>query len=78
MSGGRPSEGLILAAGYGIEIGLLIDVYLRYGLDSIVEANLGERIHRNRPLHQLRHHADDVLAAVLQRAQPEVPNPGES
>lgn len=59
---------LVLADGYGVEIGLLIDIFLRHGLDAIVEADLGERVHRNRPLQDLRPHADDVLAAVLNRA----------
>lgn len=61
-------DDLALADGYGIEIGLLIDVYLRYGLAAIAEGDLGERVHRNRPLGELRPHADDVLAAVLARA----------
>jgi glucosyl-3-phosphoglycerate synthase len=56
-----------LADGYGIEIALLIDVFYRYGLKAIVEADLGVRVHRNRPLHELRPHTDDVLAAVLAR-----------
>ena len=60
-------DDLVLADGYGIEIGLLIDVYRRFGRSAITEADLGERIHRNRPLHELRPHADEVLAAVLDR-----------
>jgi glucosyl-3-phosphoglycerate synthase len=53
---------------YGIEIGLLIDTYLAYGRDAIAEVELlGERIHRNRPLRELRVHARQVLAAVLAR-----------
>ncbi len=63
-------DDLVLADGYGVEIGLLIDVFLRHGLDAIVEVDLGERVHRNRPLQDLRPHADDVLAAVLNRAIP--------
>jgi glucosyl-3-phosphoglycerate synthase len=62
--------GLTLADGYGIEIGLLIDLYRRHGRDAIVEVDLGERVHRNRPLHDLRPHADDVLAAVADRIDP--------
>jgi glucosyl-3-phosphoglycerate synthase len=61
-------DGLVLADGYGIEIGLLIDVYRRHGLDAIAEVALGERVHRNRPLAALRPHADAVLDAVLVRA----------
>lgn len=59
---------LTLADGYGIEIGLLIDIYLRHGLAAIAEADLGQRVHRNRPLRDLQPHADGVLAAVLARA----------
>jgi glucosyl-3-phosphoglycerate synthase len=62
-------DDLTLAGGYGVEIGLVIDVYLRYGLAAIGEVDLGERIHRNRPLRELRPHADDVLAAVLARIE---------
>jgi hypothetical protein len=51
--------------GYGIEIGLLIDIYQRHGLDAIVEVDLVEVVHRNRRLHSLGRHADDVLDAVL-------------
>lgn len=59
---------VVLADGYGIELGLLLDVYGRYGLEAIVEVDLGVRVHRNRPLSELRPHADDVLDAVLARA----------
>lgn len=61
---------LTLAVGYGVEIGLLIDTYRTYGRSAIVEVDLGERIHRNRPLRELRGHADDVLAAVGERVDP--------
>lgn len=60
-------EGLELAGGYGIEIGLLIDVYLRFGRSAIAEVDLGERIHRNRPLAGLRPHTRAVLDAVMAR-----------
>jgi glucosyl-3-phosphoglycerate synthase len=56
-----------LADGYGIELALLIDVYERYGIDAISEVDLGARVHRNRPLHELRPHAHAALAAVLER-----------
>ena len=56
-----------LADGYGIEIGLLIDVFRLHGRDAIVDVDLGVRTHRNRPLHELRPHADEVLAALVAR-----------
>jgi glucosyl-3-phosphoglycerate synthase len=55
---------------YGIELGLLVDVADRFGVDAIAQVDLGVRIHRNRPLDELRHEATDVLAAALRRALP--------
>jgi glucosyl-3-phosphoglycerate synthase len=60
-------DGLALERGYGVEIGMLIDVARRYGPGAIAQVDLGERIHRNRPLAELAGEADEVLAAVLSR-----------
>jgi len=59
------------AGGYGVELGLLIDVAARFGADSLAQVDLGERIHRNRPLDELRPQAVDVLRAALDRARPD-------
>jgi glucosyl-3-phosphoglycerate synthase len=48
----------------------LLDVYERFGGDAIAQVDLGERVHRNRPLRDLAACADDVLAAVLARLDP--------
>jgi glucosyl-3-phosphoglycerate synthase len=56
------------ADGYGVELGLLIDVAAHFGADSLAQVDLGERIHRNRPLHELRPQAVDVLRAALERS----------
>jgi len=56
------------APGYGVEIGLLIDVVRDFGAESIAQVDLGVRVHRNRPLAELRPHADDVLRTALERA----------
>ncbi|MFP5316716.1 MAG: glucosyl-3-phosphoglycerate synthase [Acidimicrobiia bacterium] len=60
-------DGIALADGYGIEIGLLIDVYRRFGAAAIAEADLGERVHRNRPLRELQPHTRAVLDTVMSR-----------
>ena len=60
-------DGLVLEPGYGVEIGMLIDVARRFGPGAIAQVDLGERIHRNRPLAELTGQADEVLAAVLSR-----------
>lgn len=62
--------GITLDDGYGIEIGLLLDVCRRHGPTAIAEVDSGERGHRNRPLAELRTCADEVLAAVIARLDP--------
>ena len=54
-------------SGYAVEIGLLLDVAARFGAEAIAEVDLGERVHRNRPLDELRFQAGAVLDAVLRR-----------
>lgn len=63
-------DAVTLADGYGVEVGLLLDVTAMFGVSTIAEVDLGERVHRNRPLLDLRPHCDDVLAAVLERLGP--------
>lgn len=55
------------APGYGVEIGLLIDTYDKFGLDAIAQVNLGVRIHRNRPLHELGPMSRQIIATLLTR-----------
>lgn len=54
--------------GYGVEIGLVLDIARRHGAGAIVEADLAPRVHRNRPLAHLRPQARTVLEVALQRA----------
>jgi glucosyl-3-phosphoglycerate synthase len=60
-------ESVPFAAGYGVEIGLLLDAYKERGLSSIAQVNLGVRKHRNRNLLQLGVMASQILGTVLQR-----------
>lgn len=61
-------EKLTFEPGYGVELGLLLDVAARFGVGSIAQVDLGVRIHRNRPLSELRPQAVEVLRAALTRA----------
>lgn len=58
-----------LADGYAVEMALLIDVAARFGVATIAQVDLGTRVHRNRPLAELRPQATDVLRAALSRAR---------
>ncbi len=66
----RRSTALTLpfVAGYGVEVGLLIDVLAAHGPAALAEVHLGQRHHRNRPLHELAPMAEVVAATILQRA----------
>jgi glucosyl-3-phosphoglycerate synthase len=63
-------ESVPFSAGYGVEIGLLLDTYTRLGLDALAQVNLGVRKHRNRSLLQLGVTARQILAAALRRGGP--------
>ncbi|MFT4088125.1 MAG: glucosyl-3-phosphoglycerate synthase [Gordonia sp. (in: high G+C Gram-positive bacteria)] len=55
------------AAGYGVEIGLLVDTCDRHGLTGIGQVNLGVRAHRNRPLADLSLMSRQIIATLLRR-----------
>ena len=60
-------ESVPFAAGYGVEIGLLLDAEARYGLDALAQVNLGVRKHRNRSLLQLGVMSRQILGTALGR-----------
>lgn len=61
-------ESIPFETGYGVDIGILIDVWRHVGADAITEVDLDVRFHRNRPLDELGSMADQVAAAILRRA----------
>jgi glucosyl-3-phosphoglycerate synthase len=61
-------EGVPFVGGYGVDLGLLIDVAERWGPGVIAQCDLGERIHRNRPLAELGPQAMIILQLALDRA----------
>ncbi len=38
-------EQIPFSTGYGVEIGMLIEIYKKFGLDSIAQVNLKTRMH---------------------------------
>jgi glucosyl-3-phosphoglycerate synthase len=62
-------EQLPFVQGYGVDIGLLIDVADRFGVDAIGQSDLGSRVHRNRPLDELSPQAMSILQTALRRAR---------
>ncbi|ALC05513.1 glucosyl-3-phosphoglycerate synthase [Corynebacterium deserti GIMN1.010] len=65
----RRSTALTLpfVAGYGVEVGLLIDVASHLGTSSIAQVDLGTRSHNHQSLEALSSMADVVAATILNR-----------
>jgi glucosyl-3-phosphoglycerate synthase len=57
-----------LADGYAVELALLVDVAAQYGVAAVAQVDLGARVHRNRPLAELRPQATDILRVALERS----------
>lgn len=61
-------EQVPFASGYAVEIGLLLDVVERFGLDCLAQVDVGVRKHRHRDLLSLGETATEILLALVQRA----------
>ncbi len=60
-------EQISLDTGYGVDVGILIDVFLMVGAEQMAECDLEIRHHRNRPLKELGPMAAEVSYAILRR-----------
>jgi glucosyl-3-phosphoglycerate synthase len=61
-------EVLPFVEGWGVELGLLIDLVERFGRDAVAQVDLGTREHRNRPVEQLAAESMSIIATALRRA----------
>ena len=61
-------EVLPFVEGWGVELGLLIDVVERFGRDAVAQVDLGTREHRNRPVRELAAQSLAIIATALRRA----------
>jgi glucosyl-3-phosphoglycerate synthase len=55
--------------GYGVETGLLIDLFNEFGLRALAQVDLEERIHRNQPLSSLSQMAFAIIQVFMQRLE---------
>ncbi len=62
-------EKLPFSTGYGVETGLLIDIYENFGLDKIAQVDLNKRIHRNRPIEELSKMAFQILKTFIRKCE---------
>lgn len=73
--GGRRKalEQLPFFSGYGVEIGLLIDMLNKFGLSSISQVDLQERVHHNQPLDALGKMSFAIIQAVIRKLETKYP-----
>lgn len=62
------AQRLCLEPDYGVDVGVLIDIHMKYGRQSIVEVPLGTLSHRSRPLSDLADTAPQICRSILSRA----------
>jgi glucosyl-3-phosphoglycerate synthase len=62
-------ENLPFFTGYGVETGMLIDLLENYGLESIAQVDLLERIHHNQPLPSLSKMSFTIMQVVMSRLE---------
>ncbi len=69
--GGRREalESVPFFTGYGVETGLLIDLFNRFGLRAIAQVDLEERIHRNQSLSALSQMSFAIIQVFMQRLE---------
>lgn len=69
--GGRRTllERLPFSCGYGVEIGLLIDILETVGLEAIAQVDLQERIHHNQPLQALSKMSFAIIQTVIRKLE---------
>jgi glucosyl-3-phosphoglycerate synthase len=62
-------EQVPFSTGYDVEIGLVIDIAERFGLDVFAQVDLGDRVHRNREVKELSRMAFAIVHSVLRRLE---------
>jgi mannitol/fructose-specific phosphotransferase system IIA component (Ntr-type) len=62
-------ERVTFFTGYGVEIGLLIDIERKFGLNTIGQVDLDVRVHRNQDLESLRKMSHRILMVLLSKAE---------
>lgn len=62
-------EKAVFFSGYGVETGLLIDIFEQKGLQAIAQVNLQERIHRNQSLEALSKMSFAIIQTILRKLE---------
>jgi glucosyl-3-phosphoglycerate synthase len=64
-------EQVPFSAGYGVELGLLVDIASRFGVEAIGQVDLERRVHRNQDMPALSRMSFGILQTALNRLEQE-------
>ncbi|MGV9770501.1 glucosyl-3-phosphoglycerate synthase [Streptosporangium sp. NPDC003464] len=64
-------EEISFVTGYGVELGLLVDLLGRVGLDSLAQVDLGVRVHSHQPIEALGRMAGHIMLTAWSRLERE-------
>jgi glucosyl-3-phosphoglycerate synthase len=69
--GGRREvlENVPFSSGYGVEIGLLIDIFEQHNITSFAQVDLLERIHKNQPLANLSKMSFAIIQTLMRKIE---------
>lgn len=62
-------EAIPFMSGYSVEVAMLIDLLDTVGLDAMAQADVGTRVHRNRPTAELAPMAHAIARTIVARAE---------
>jgi len=62
-------EKSVFFSGYGVEIGLIIDIFEKYGLRAIAQVDLKKRVHHNQDLEALSKMSFAIIQTVLRKLE---------
>lgn len=62
-------EQIVFYSGYGVETGMVIDIFEQFGLSAIGQVDLLERIHHNQPLEALSKMSFVILQTVMRKLE---------
>jgi glucosyl-3-phosphoglycerate synthase len=67
----QPIEAIPFSSGYGVEIGMIFDLYKHYGHECFAQVDMGVRHHRNRPVSELGTMAFGILQTIIRKLEQE-------
>lgn len=60
-------ENIEYTSGYGVEVQTLIEMLEKYGLESMAQVNLVERVHRHQPINSLSKMSFAIMQTIMKR-----------